>query len=308
MRGLFLIAATLLCPYIASQGYNAGHSSITLKDTSRRNRKIPVEIFYPEMNIVDSSANAVRNNERFPLICFGHGYLMSGVWYQDIVDILVPQGYIVVLPNSEDGLFPSHKTLGEDLRFALDEISRFGTDSSFFLYNRIDTAKCLMGHSMGGGSLFLGAEMNAEINAVVGLAPLETRTSSIRAAAFVTVPTLIIAGSNDCITPAEKHQVPLYNASASPDKTYILITGGTHCQMGVSHPKCTRGEKMARCTPGISGEEQLRIMTRYLIPWLAYFLKGETEEGVCFDMTLSTDTTVTYVQSRPLSATADKTQ
>ncbi len=308
MRGLFLIAAMLFCADIASQGYNAGHSSITLKDTSRRNRKIPVEIFYPEMNIGDSSSNTVRNNEKYPLICFGHGYLLSGVWYQHIVDILVPQGYILVFPNSEDGLFPSHKTLGEDLCFALDEISRLGTDSSFFLYNRIDTAKCLMGHSMGGGSLFLGAEMNTDIDAVVGLAPLETRTSSIRAAASVTAPTLIIAGSNDCITPAEKHQVPLYNASASPDKTYILITGGTHCQMGVSHPKCITGEKMARCTPGISGEEQLRILTRYLIPWLAYFLKGETEEGVCFDLTLSTDSSVTYIQSKPLSAPVDKKQ
>lgn len=307
MRGLFLIIAILFCADIASQGYNTGHSSIILRDTLRGNRKIPVEIFYPELNIGDSSEIIVRNNTRYPLICFGHGYLLSGVWYQHIVDILIPQGYILVFPNSESGLFPSHKTLAKDLCFALNEISRLGTDSSFFLYDRIDTAKCLMGHSMGGGALFLGEKMDGNINAVVGLAALDTRPSSISAAASVTVPTLIIAGSNDCITPAKKHQIPLYNCSASHDKTYIMITGGTHCQMGVSHPKCIMGEKMARCCPGISEEEQLRIMARYLIPWLGYFLKGETEEGVCFDLTLSADNTVTWLQSKPLSA-ADKTQ
>jgi len=53
------------------------------------------------------------------------------------------------------------------------------------------------------------------------LAPFDTRPSAIKAASSVIVPTLIFAGSNDCITPPEKHQLPVYNSSASPDKIYI---------------------------------------------------------------------------------------
>jgi predicted dienelactone hydrolase len=305
MRTLSVIAGITFFSNLVAQNFSTEHTSLVLRDTQRKNRKVEVEIYYPEEQSGRSLAETEADNGRFPLICFGHGYLLSGVWYQHVCDILVPQGYILVFPNSESGLFPSHKTLAEDMCFVLNEISRLGADSTFFLYNRVDTAKCLMGHSMGGGALFLGAEMNGSVDAVVGLAAIDTRPSSIKAVASVTVPTLIFAGGNDCIAPAKKHQIPIFNSSASPDKTYIMITGGTHCQMGVSHPKCILGEKMARCSPGISEEEQLRILTRYLIPWLGYFLKGETEEGVCFDLTLSADNTVTYLQSRPLSVAAE---
>ena len=305
MKALAVIAGITLCSCLAAQNPGTGHASLVLKDTQRGNRKVPVEIYYPE----ESGASGINatdpGNDRFPLICFGHGYLLSGIWYQHICDILVPQGYILILPNTESGLFPSHETLGEDMSFALNEISRLGTDSTFFLYGRIDTSMCLMGHSMGGGSLFLGAKMNGNVDAVVGLAALDTRPSSARVAASVTVPTLIFAGGNDCITPVNEHQIPIYNSSASPDKTYIMIIGGTHCQMGVSHPKCIVGEKMARCCAGISEEEQLRILTRYLIPWLGYFLKGESEDGLCFDLTLGSDNTVTYLQSGPLSVAVE---
>jgi len=117
----------------------------------------------------------------------------------------------------------------------------------------------------------------------------------------VIFPTLIFAGSNDCITPPDKHQLPVYNSSASPDKIYILITGGTHCQMGVSHPKCSSAEKVAGCRGiNISGDEQLKILARYILPWLRFHLYKDNEAGILFNTVIKNDPAIEYKQSRPL--------
>jgi dienelactone hydrolase len=164
----------------------------------------------------------------------------------------------------------------------------------------IDTLRCIMGHSMGGGAAFLATAGNNSVHALVALAPYNTRTSAFDAAAATAVPTLIFSGSNDCITPSEEEHLPMYERSSSSLKTFILIHGGNHCYMGVSFDKCVIGEKMAGCDPGISEEEQLRILARYMVPWLDYFLRGKAEQGRLFDAALRSDTAVTWLQSGPL--------
>jgi hypothetical protein len=158
---------------------------------------------------------------------------------------------------------------------------------------------------MGGGAAFLAAADNRSVHAAVALTPANTRPSAFDAAAATEVPTLIFSGSNDCITPPEEHHLPMYEKSASLDKSYLLIHGGTHCQMGVSFEKCVIGERMARCMTGISEEKQLMILARYMVPWLRYFLNGDKNQGIRFDTELRSDTTVTWLQSRPLVPKAD---
>jgi predicted dienelactone hydrolase len=308
MKALLVIAGIALCSNLVAQNFSTGHASIVLRDSQRGNRKVPVEIFYPERSGGRSKDATGSGNERFPVICFAHGYLLSGKSYAHISNMIVPEGFIIAFISSRDGLFPSHRAFAEDLRFVSEAIGSLGNDISSPLYDIIDTLRCLMGHSMGGGSLFLAARQNRSVHAAVALAPYDTRPSAIKAASEVEVPTLIISGTNDCITPADKYHAPMYASSASIDKTYILIKGGTHCQMGVSYDKCVIGEKMARCTPGISEQEQLKVLARYLVPWLRFFLKGETEQGICFDDCLQSDGAVTWLQSRPLSSANDKAE
>jgi predicted dienelactone hydrolase len=308
MKALLVTVGITLCANLAAQSFSAGHASIVLRDSQRSNRKVPVEIFYPAGSGVNGSDTIKSGNERFPVICFAHGYLLSGTSYAHIRDMLVPEGFIIAFISSRDGLFPSHRAFAEDLRFVSEAIGSLGKDISSPLYGIIDTLRCLMGHSMGGGSMFLAARQNGKIQAAVALAPYDTRPSAIEAASGTVVPTLIFSGTNDCITPPAKYPLPIYNSSASIDKTYILIKGGTHCQMGVSYDKCIIGEKMARCAPGMSEQEQLMVIARYLVPWLRFFLKHETEQGTCFDDCLQSDNAITWLQSRPLSAAAAKTE
>ncbi len=303
---VLMLSMTIPCPKVSSQNKQIESFTIVMRDTFRHNRKISVDIYYPKAVTGESQEASGERSSKLPVICFGHGYLISGRWYEHITNILVPQGYILLYPASEAGLFPSHKTLAMDMAFALNEISRLADDAAFPLHGRVDTIKCLMGHSMGGGSLFLAANQVSSLRAAVALSPYDTKPSAKKAASSVVVPTLIFSGSSDCITPPAKYHIPIFNSSASPDKTFIMIKGGTHCQMGVSHPKCRTGEKMAGCkNDGISQEEQLRIISKYLSPWLKFFLKGDWEAGKEFDLEIGRDTSVTFMRSRPLSVERD---
>jgi predicted dienelactone hydrolase len=301
VRKLILILAGIISiSNLSSQDTGVEKISLVLRDNARNNRKVPVDIFFPSGSGEKYSGSSSDPQSKLPVICFGHGYLISGIWYRHMVEMIVPQGFILMFPGSEAGLFPSHKILAKDMDFALDQISRLGKEEIADLYGLIDTVKCLMGHSMGGGSLFLAANLDKKIKAAVALSPFDTRPSAIKAASSVEIPVLIFSGSNDCITPSGKHHLPIYNALAGEIKTYILIKGGTHCQMGVSHPKCGAGEKIAGCREGISQEEQLRILAKYLIPWLKYHLKGDVDAGLQFNSFIGQDSTIEYIRSKPL--------
>ncbi len=78
--------------------------------------------------------------------------------------------------------------------------------------------------------------------------------------------------------------------------------------MGVTSSKCNIAEKMAGCKPAISRSDQYAVLARYLVPWLGFFFKVEEEQGICFDKCLQSDSTITWLQSKPLTAAADRTQ
>jgi predicted dienelactone hydrolase len=294
MKALLVLAGITLCSNLTAQNYSTGHASIVLRDSQRGNRKVPVEIFYPERRGGKSVGKDGSGNERFPVVCFAHAYLMPAEAYVNIQEMLVPEGMILVFPQSSRGLFPSHQRYAEDIAFALNEAQKMGEDPSSVLYGITDTVRCLIGHSLGGGAVFLAANMLSGLSAIVALAPLNTHPSAIQAASSVVVPSLVIAGSDDCITPPEKHQLPIYDFLASDEKAYILITGANHCQMASENSACSTGETMLGCRAGISRDKQHEILKRYLIPWLRFYLKGDQEAGMEFDHLLSTDESVGF--------------
>jgi predicted dienelactone hydrolase len=304
MRGLISAAILTICASLTAQPYIIGHTSAKIIDTHRGNRKITVEIYYPVRSENAGSYNDDGCAGKFPVICFAHGYQHPGNGYVNLTGFLVPEGYIILSLTTAEGFLPSHRSYAADLRFLADAAAGMGNDTLSPLYGLVDTLCCLMGHSLGGGAMFHAAADNSTIDAVIGLTPYDSRPSAIAAAAKVTAPTLVISGTNDCITPAEKHHLPLYEGSAAPDKTYIQIKGGSHCSMGVSS-KCIKAERLIGCEPGLTTAEQTAVLARYIVPWLDFFLKGSKDQGRVFNSTLSTDEAVTWLHSRPLQVPED---
>ncbi len=279
--------------------YLIGSKRMELRDTARGNRKVTFEVWYPVSNQEQPAPEGEERSERFPVICFAHGYQHPGDRYGNLVEKLVPAGYIMISLTTFEGPFPSHRGYAEEIRFMADAVAGISCDTLSPLYGIADTLICLMGHSMGGGAMFHAAADNQTINAVIALAPYNTRPSAIEAAGSVRVPTLILSGTADCITPPEKNHLPIYERSAAEDKTYISIINGSHCGMGALR-KCFTAEKLAGCAGGLGTEEQTVILARYIIPWLDCFLNGQEEQGAVFNQTLASDTAVTWLRSRLL--------
>lgn len=278
---------------LAAQPFQVGHITLTFTDPARNNRNVPCEIYYPADAAGDNVPLAAGGGS-FPVISFGHGFVMSWEAYKNVWEAAVPEGFILVFPKTETGFSPSHLDFGLDLAFVIGQVQALGQNINSIFHNRVAATSCVMGHSMGGGASFLAAQSNPSITAVANLAPAETSTSAIQAASAILVPALVFAGSNDCVTPPATHQLPLFNALSSACKTYVSITGGSHCQMANSNIFCNIGEMTCTPPPAISREEQHQVIRRYLLPWLRFQLKGDCTAGAVFDSTIVADAAITY--------------
>ena len=270
-------------------------------DHSRAGRLIKALILYPADSAGSYVPVALSAREGFPVVVFGHGYRMQVEAYRNIWESLVPEGFVVVLPRSGSGMFPSHLKFGYDMAFLLEEMIRLNRDTASVFSGKLMPDGCLMGHSMGGGAAVLGALRSKVARTLVVLAPLDTRPSSAKAAGELRVPCLIFAGSHDWITPPKKHQLPIYESLKSSRKAYINITGGSHCKMADSHRLCDYAENSFCREPGISREEQHRIINRYMLPWLQYYLSGDSAAGRRFEKELPADSAVSFKRKDSLT-------
>jgi pimeloyl-ACP methyl ester carboxylesterase len=277
-----------------SQPFQTGHASLTFVDTARNNRSIPVEIYYPADAAGDNVSMAVSFGEKYPVLSFGHGFVMTWDAYQNIWNAVVPEGFIIVFPKTEGSFSPSHTELARDLAFVIRQVQALGQDGNSIFFNRVDSLNCVMGHSMGGGAAFLAASFDAGIKTLATLAPAETSASAIQAAGNLQIPALVFAGANDCVTPPANHQLPMFNALASECKTYLSITGGSHCQMANSNFFCTVGEATCTPAPAISRAEQHQIINRYLLPWLKFQLKNDCVAGASMDSLILIDAAISF--------------
>lgn len=297
MRHFLLVLLSFVFSASVSAQFDVGSRSITLTDAARANRSIPCQVYYP--------ANTAGNNVPvaegvFPLLIFGHGFLMSTDAYDVVWEALVPSGYIMVLPSTESGISPSHTEFAKDLAFIEEEL-RTSSSQPFFGY--VADYSAVMGHSMGGGSALLAVQYNSNIDAVVTFAAAETNPSAVAACGDITLPALVISGANDCITPPNDHQIPMYNALASTCKMLVTIDGASHCQFAGQSTQCDLGEFFCSLAPEISEQEQQSKTHFITLNWLNYFLKGQCEAGEAVVENIATDVLVASNQTCVLGCT-----
>jgi len=289
---LIVLLSSVTC--IQAQTYSIGHTTINFVDPSRSNRSIATEIYYPADVSGDNVPFTTLNNLKFPSLVFGHGFVMTWDAYQNFWNALVPSGYVMAFPKTEGSFSPSHLEYAKDLAFVVDQMNYLGAQSSSIFFNRISPMNAVMGHSMGGGASFLAVPLNSNITTLVNFAPAETNPSAITASASITIPALIFAGANDCVTPPSSNQLPMYNGLASACKTLIDIIGASHCQMANTNTFCSFGESTCSPSPTITRTVQHTILFNYLLPWLDFQLKGNCAQGAYFDSQIVSDVAITY--------------
>lgn len=292
---LALLAAGMAVASPAT-AYQVGHVPINFSLAGCGNGSVGVEVYYPADVAGDNVAVAAAPAGGFPVVVFGHGFQMIVQAYGNVVDALVPAGYVVALPITGGELFPNHANFGDDLACTVDKLRLEGQNPLSLFHGKIATSAALMGHSMGGGASFLGAAGNPGIHALANFAAANTSPSSITAAATVTVPTLVFSGSQDCVASAGSHQLPMYNATASACKTYVSITGGSHCQFANNNTLCSLGEIFCG-SAGISRGTQHQKVNALLLPFLDATLKSDPAAWPAFQTALATTSGITSQQS-----------
>lgn len=293
-KKIVLFFAILFSLTMNAQPYAVGHTQITYTDPARAGRSIQTEIYYPAAT-AGTSVPVVSGT--YPIIVFGHGFVMAWDAYQNIWDDLVPQGYIVAFPRTEGSFSPSHLEFGKDLKFLVTKLqSESSTNVSSIFYNRINSKSAIMGHSMGGGSAFLAAESNSTITTMVTFAAANTTPSSITAAQNVIVPSLVFSGENDCVAPPVDHQNKMYDSLATTCKTLISIKGGAHCEFANNNFNCSFGQSTCTPTPTITRAQQQDAVSDLLKLWLEYYLKDNCNSWDVFNDSLVASPRITHQQ------------
>lgn len=268
---LFLVWFAI-CPWMTGiKAFEIGHRETSYTDPSR-SRTIGVTVYYPADTPGDSVPVA---DGAFPVMVLGHGFLIGITSYEYIPTGLVPEGYVVILPESEGGISPNHLEFGRDLAFLCDHFQALNSDPVSPFFTHIAPESAIAGHSMGGGAGFLATGLSASVSTLVTFAAAETNPSAIAAAESITIPALIFSGTEDCVTPPESHQILMYDALQSDCKTHITITGASHCQFAQNNSTCRLGEILSGCSATISRDQQESLTIQYILPWLNRFLKHD---------------------------------
>ena len=300
-KPVFLFLLLHFC-FISSwaQPFQIGHKQQTFVDSTRSNRTITTEIYYP--------ATAAGNNVsiasgQFPVLIFGHGFVMVWSAYAPAWNAIVPSGYIMVFPTTETGFSPSHTNFGKDIAFLVGALKTEGTNATSTFFGAVANTSAVMGHSMGGGSAFLAVQYDSSISAIATFAAATTNPSSITAASNISIPSIVIAGANDCVAPPAPHQLPMYNSLSSLCKTYVSITGGSHCQFAGINTNCYIGEGTCSPQPTITPAAQQTTAFNLVLQWLNYFLKNDKAAGAQFQNLITIGSGITSQQNCSLMPT-----
>jgi dienelactone hydrolase len=283
MKKFFTLVALLGIWQISVAQYSIGSQTITYNDPDRTGgfgsgggpgRQIECAVYYPATS---AGVDAPVASGQFPIVVFGHGFAMEWTAYQNIWQHLVPQGFIMIFPKTEGGLFPapSHNDFGLDLALVSERLLAENEEPNSTFFGKINGNSAIMGHSMGGGATMLAAQNNNNIKTIIGLAPAETNPSAVAAAESVSVPALVLSGSSDGVTPPIQHHIPIYEALGSSCKSFVNMVGGAHCYFANTNVFCDFGEGSASTGILVTRAEQQAQMNSMITPWLNFYLKDE---------------------------------
>ena len=255
---------TIVLPMLFSLFASAANADVCARnyiDASRGNRSIAVLFRYPL-----ATGGQPLTGCALPSVVIGHGFTISNTAYAGLANGIAAQGYLVALPATESSLSPSHPQFGLDLAFVGRAMQ---TDAQF--QNRIGSTRAVIGHSMGGGAAFLAAASDSAINRLIALAPAETTPSAITAAGGLTLPTLIITGSRDCVAPTASNAQLMFNNLGTPpaEKQLVELIGASHCQFSDGSFTCSIGENSCNGGATISAASQTAQTLALVLPWLA---------------------------------------
>jgi dienelactone hydrolase len=239
---------------------------------------VAATVFYPSTAVCSDFAQ-----EPFAAIAFAHGFSMFGLSNgvsenEANGEHLASWGYVVAIPELPDD---AEERVGLLLN-VLDFLESANTDSSSFLYEKVDINRLTTaGHSLGGATALATAARDNRITAVVALDPVyhagdfsgegEIIWDAVKEAPRITVPTGIL-GAPPSSCNAEADYAEIYPLVGSTHKAAYLINSASHCVFadpGSSFCSLFCG--------GDTKPEMTAASKKYMTAWFNYYVQLKPE-------------------------------
>jgi len=291
------IIAALLC-MTGADAVDFEKLSITLHDPVRE-RDIPTLVWKP------------TSGSAYPLVLLNHGAGTKAEGtsgnYDYMAEALAKQGYVVAAFNHCDKGCTQEEYM-MDIAAVRDVMRQKSQDSSDAFTGLLGKGAIGVGHSLGGGTQFVSADIevmrncnnrspcnggySADIDGLVGMAagfdfsldpvvPVPAGTPDpFVSATRLRIPVLFLSGVNDCMVKSLHEPYPAYiSMTNSPCRIFTNITGADHCQFetqgGLAAGACKAIEKFKGCSPSISAKAQQDISAKYTLMFADFVLKGD---------------------------------
>lgn len=93
-----------MCLASHAQNYPVGKTTMNFTDPSRNNRVIAADVYYPAA-FAGTNVPLAAGTDSFPIVVFGHGFVINISSYEWLADSLTKRGYVVALPSTEGGYY-----------------------------------------------------------------------------------------------------------------------------------------------------------------------------------------------------------
>lgn len=261
---------------------------------------------YPSGAVTVAIRDAKPVPQQFPLVIFSHGLASIREQSTFLTEHLASHGYVVASPDHQNntgrdlkpfGLFQSARDRPVDVKVVINHLLRANRIPQHLLHGTVDEDKiAVMGHSLGGYTALAaaGAWVNAKslnngskpeyynfadprIKAAIAYMPVFDPYFDAPGLQKLQRPALIIAGSDDRVTPYEKTQRPLFQHLQAP-KVLALISGATHFSL-LNEEVVEQASLVVRAMhqPRISREQADAEIRQMTLAFFEYYLKGDPE-------------------------------
>jgi PKD repeat protein len=259
-----------------AQRFHTGARALSFTDSSRNNRSVHAQVFYPG----DSTGDIGKGN--FPVLIFAHAHGINFTEYDYFWHSLVGNGYVIIFPTTETGTNYDVNAMSGDLLAIWDRMRHALVDTTDYYHHSLNGILGLVGHGLGGTAAILAAAQQPEgCRSLATFSALNESPAVMEAARKLTVPYLSIGTTSECLGSPEIHQFPILEACGSSYKAWLQIKRGTFCQFGRSFDgtPCRDREELncPSMPPTISRTQQQSVTLLAVFPFNEFLLRSQCD-------------------------------